>query len=271
MNPELLRAALLGALQGATEFLPVSSSGHLVIVPALLGWPDQSLTFDVIVHLATAMAVLLYFRADWLRLLRGAWHGTRSSGAPWRDPNGRFLCLILLASVPAIVAGLALKDEFERLFAAPRIAAAMLLLTGAVLLVAELIGRRKREAEDLTPRDALLVGLAQALAIVPGVSRSGATIAAGLGLGLNREAAARFSFLMAAPIIVGAAAVQLLDFFATGPVADELLPLAVGFVVAFLVGLAAIGGLLAWVRSRPLHVFVAWAWILGLVGLWRLP
>jgi undecaprenyl-diphosphatase len=270
VSAELLRALALGALQGATEFLPVSSSGHLVVVPALLGWPDQDLTFDVVVHLATALAVLIYFRADWLRLLRGGWRGLQA-GAPWRDPDGRLLSWILLASVPAVVVGLSFKDFFEGLFAAPRAAAAMLFVTGALILVAEAMARQARDTQSLGGGRALIVGGAQALAIMPGISRSGATIAAGMFVGLDRAEAARFSFLLAAPIIVGAAGVQLLDFFGGDPSPGDLRPLAVGFLSAFGVGYLAIGGLLAWVRRAPLYVFVAWTWLLGAYALWQLP
>jgi undecaprenyl-diphosphatase len=147
----------------------------------------------------------------------------------------------------------------------------MLFVTGALILVAEAMARQARDTQSLGGGRALIVGGAQALAIMPGISRSGATIAAGMFVGLDRSEAARFSFLLAAPIIVGAAGVQLLDFFGGDPSPGDLRPLAVGFLSAFVVGYLAIGGLLAWVRRAPLYVFVAWTWLLGAYALWQLP
>lgn len=305
MTIDVWQALAIGALQGATEFLPVSSDGHLVVVPALLGWPHASLSFDVAVHVATALAVVLYFWRDWRRLVAGAWRGLRR-GAPWRDPDGRLLTAVLLANVPAGLAGILFKDWFEAQFGAPRLGAALLLVNAAVLLAAEWIARARRGAaatdgggvgpgDGTGPRTVddvhaaasavddvravgygrgLAMGVAQIAAILPGISRSGTTIATGLALGVRRETAARFSFLMAAPIIAAAGLVQALDVLGdpAARAALEPAPIVVaGCAAAFAVGLAAIDALLRFVRRSSLAVFAVWCIVVGAVGLWRLP
>lgn len=284
-SSEVLRAALLGMLQGATEFLPVSSSGHLVILPELVGWPPAGLTFDVVVHIATAVAVLIAFRQDWRRMIRGAWRGLRS-GDPLGDPDARLLAMLVLASVPAAVAGLALESYVESWLAesslaAARLAGSMLLVTGTLLVTSERFAARgsssgpglgaRGAADRVGWGTALLIGVAQAIAIVPGISRSGATIAAGLALGLPRDEAARFSFLLATPIILGAGALRLIDL-ADGQAAAGPAPLAlvIGAVSAFVVGWASIGWLMRIVRSRSLVGFALYTWAFGLLALWML-
>ena len=276
---EAVRAALLGVLQGATEFLPISSSGHLVIIPELLHWRPAGLTFEVAVHFATAVAVLIAFRRDWVQLAQGGIRGLRS-GAPWRDPDAKLLIAIVLASVPAAIAGLLLEPYVESaLSGSPRFAArfsgAMLLVTGSVLLISERVASRRAasrslSATDLGLRGALFIGLAQALAIAPGISRSGATIAAGLALGLPRAEAARFSFLLATPIILGAGALRAFDLRGEPMTAGMPMELAIGAVAAFVVGLASIGWLMRLLRTRSLLGFALYTWIFGLVALWML-
>ena len=267
----LLQALILGALQGATEFLPVSSSGHLVIVPALLGW-QSSLTFDVAVHWATTLAVLLYFRRDWIALLTGAWQGLRHEGAPWRRPEGAMLCGIALATVPAMLAGLVLEPYFEAALSgeprsAARWSALLLLATGFILILGEQRAGRARRVERVGPGRALAIGVAQACAILPGISRSGTTIASGLALGLDRESAARFSFLLAAPIITGAAILRAFDLAASGLAPGEASSLVAGFVAAFVVGYLAIGWLLGYLRHASLRAFAVYCWCFGLLAL----
>lgn len=274
MTPEPVRAIVLGALQGATEFLPVSSSGHLILVPQLLGWPTPGLLFDVLVHCATACAVLLHFRADWSRMLAGAVRSART-GTIRDDPDARLLALLVLASIPAAVAGLVLEAPVERALSSDarslaQYTAAFLLLTGTVLTYAEAIGSRDRLAHMLSPRGAIAVGLAQAVAVLPGISRSGATIAAGIGVGLGRTEAARFSFLLSAPIIAGAGLAQVDDLVAAVPSADEAAALALGFGAAFIVGYASIAWLLAYLRRSPLSVFALYTWAMGATALWLL-
>ena len=269
MFPEAWKAAVLGALQGATEFLPISSSGHLVVVPALFGWAPPPLAFDVAVHWATAAAVLIYFRREWWTLGLAGLKWLKRPGQPPSD--AAFLLLMIgLATLPAAVIGLAFEESFEALFGRPEAAAGMLLATAAILVSAEKASGARRESAAETPLpavrpvQALVVGLAQALAIVPGISRSGATIAAGLVSGLSREDAARFSFLIATPIILGAGLLSLPDL-ADAP--EHLDVVAVGMAAAFAVGYASIAWLLRFVARRRLYPFAAYVTVFGLVAL----
>lgn len=259
------RAILLGILQGLSEFLPISSSGHLVLVPWLLGWEDPGLTYDTVAHLGTMVAVLVYFRADIVTLLR-AWFADVAARlrrqSPPTVPEARLAWLILWSAVPAGLVGMLLEDWVEGLFGAPPVAAALLLVTGALIVVSERLGKRQRDLAQMNARDALAIGLGQAAAIAPGISRSGATIATGLLRGLKREDATRFSFLMALPIIVGAAALQLLG--AVGDLSgQQALALVTGFLAAAISGYAAIHYLLRFVRSHSLRPFALYCWAMG--------
>ncbi len=267
-----LQAILLGLLQGATEFLPISSSGHLVLVPWLLNWPIPSLAFDTLVHWGTAVAVISYFWRDWLALVRGAWQGIRARSLS--DPHTRLVLFLVLATVPGALAGALLEDFFEEMFARPAAAAGFLLVTAAILTAAE-SGWRRLASSDNTLRplpalswaDALAIGVAQAVAILPGISRSGATIAAGLGRGLDRDAAARFSFLLSTPIILGAGAMQMLQLARSGELAGEAPMLLIGFLTALLSGAVSIHFLLRYIRRRPLYPFALYCVLFGILGL----
>jgi undecaprenyl-diphosphatase len=261
----LPHAVALGFLQGLGEFLPISSSGHLIVVPWLLGWPAHSLAFDVALHLGTLLAVLYAFAGDWWRLTTGLLRGVRR-GRPFAEPEGRLFGLLALATIPGGLAGLALDEWAETTFRSPALVACSLASLGLVLLAAD-----RRAAGDSTALDvsrisvghALAIGLAQALAIVPGVSRSGATISMALFLGYGREDSARFSFLLATPIIVGAAVYKLPHLFAVA----DLGTVAVGIAAAGLVGLGAIRFLLGYVRTRNYLPFVIYRFVLAaLVG-----
>ena len=221
---ETLQAALLGLVQGLTEFLPISSSGHLLVVPWLLGWTSpllNSLTFDVALHLGTLGAVIVYFRREWWALAP-RFDGT---AAPQRTAEiaaqRRLAWLLVLGSVPAGLAGLLADEVVETLFRHPIVVAAMLVVVGVLMWVAELHyvpGERTRSSlTALTLRDAVVVGMAQATALIPGVSRSGITIVAGLTTGLSRETAARFSFLLGAPVIAGAGLLKIGQFLGDRP------------------------------------------------------
>jgi undecaprenyl-diphosphatase len=246
-----VQALVLGILQGLGEFLPISSSGHLIVVPWLLGWPPQPLSFDVALHLGTLAAVLYAFAADWARLLAGAARGVLR-GRPFAEPEGRQLGLLALASIPAAIAGVLLDDWAETTFRSPALVAATMALMGAVLLVAD---RRAAQAgsDAVSLRDAMLIGMAQALALVPGVSRSGATISMALLLGYRRESAARFSFLLATPITFGAAVMKVPHLFHGGGGTGLVL---IGMAAAAVVGLLSIRVLLAYVRTRDYRPFV---------------
>lgn len=241
-------AVVLGLAQGLAEFLPVSSSGHLVLMQHFLRVPEAGVAFDVFLHLATLLAVLVYFWAD-------LWQVARD----WRR-----LLLLVVGTIPAGLAGVLLEKFFTRLFSSIAAVGVALIGTGFILWGAERLAagyRRRRTLERMTPADAWWVGVGQAVAIIPGLSRSGATIATGLALGLERETAARFSFLLSVPVILGAAVLQLrhlpLASFHAG------LPLAAGFSAAFLSGLAAIWILLDVVKRSRLTVFSWYVWVLG--------
>jgi undecaprenyl-diphosphatase len=261
----LLQAIFLGILQGATEFIPISSSGHLVLVPWLLGWPEPGLAFDAIIHWGTVLAVLAVLWRDLYRLLLAGLKSVRTRSLA--DPNARIAWWIVIGTIPAAAIGYLFQDFFETLFGAPAAAAGFLLATGLILSVSERLGRRTREAKEMSWLEALLVGLSQAAAIAPGISRSGATIAAGLLLGVKRAAAARFSFLLMVPAILGAGILSLLDLASEGILASEWLLLVSGFLAAAISGYLCIRFLLNYLRQGRLYVFAIYVWLFGTAGL----
>jgi undecaprenyl-diphosphatase len=255
-----LQAFVLGLVQGLGEFLPISSSGHLIVVPWLLGWEDHGLAFDVALHLGTLAAVAFAFAGDWWRLGTAGLRGILG-GRPFAEPESRMLWLLAAASVPGAVAGLLLDHWAETTFRSPALVGLTMAAMGAVLFLAD---RRAATgpgsvvvaaALEVSARDALLIGLAQALAIVPGVSRSGATISMGLFLGHGREQAARFSFLLALPITFGAAIVKVPKLLRE---TTDLVPVAIGMATAAVFGFLAIRVLLAYVRTRDYRPFVVY-------------
>ncbi len=267
---EIIRAIILGIVQGLTEFVPISSSAHLVLVPWAFGWDRSGLFFDTMLHWGTLLAVLTYFRRDWIGILRGFWRSLTTSG-PWRnapggrlaDPDSRLAWGIILGTIPALLMGLLLNDFFERLFETPPAVAGFLLVTAAFLALSERLGRRIRELPSLNIPDALAIGLAQAVAIAPGISRSGATIAAGLARGLTREAAARFSFLLATPAILGAGLLQLLEVLMGAENAVSWPAVLAGFLAAAVSAYLCIKFLLAYLRRGRLYVFAAYCALVG--------
>ena len=264
---DLLKALFLGILQGATEFLPISSSGHLVLVPWWLGWDESPLSFDVVLHLGTLVAVLIYFWRDWLTLLRAGLLALRNR--TFQDPDARLLLLLIVGTIPAALAGALLEGLFESAFSEPSLVAAFLLVTALLLVFSERAYAADRTLDDLTTRDALIIGLAQACAIFPGISRSGSTIATGIWRGLPRPVAARFSFLLATPIIVGAGAKQLLDIITGSETVgqDMVAPLIVGFLAAAVVGFLCIWVLLRLLERRRLYGFAAYCAAFGILSL----
>ena len=212
---DILNALFLALLQGITEFLPISSSGHLILVPALLGWEDQGQAFDVAVHLGSLAAVVTYFRQEWARMVSG-W---LRSVVGQRSADGRLAWMVIVASVPLALVGLLVAGWVEGHLRLPTVVAAATAGFGVLLWAADYFSPRRRDEHSLTVVDALAVGGAQALALIPGTSRSGITITAALALGLNREAAARFSFLLSVPAIVMSAGWQSLQLLGSqGPV-----------------------------------------------------
>jgi undecaprenyl-diphosphatase len=245
-------AIVLGVLQGLGEFLPISSSGHLIVAPWLMGWPDSGLAFDVALHLGTLAAVGFAFWRDWARMIGAAGRGL-ATGRPFATPDGRLLLYLALASVPGGLAGLLLDRWAETTFRSTALVAFTMAVFGVVLGVADRRAARGPGKDEVSLRDALLVGLAQAIAIVPGSSRSGVTITMALFLGYRREASARFSFLLALPITAGAAAFKVPGLFESG--ADPG-PVIAGMLAAAVSGFLAIRFLLAYVRSRTYLPFV---------------
>ena len=261
----VIQALVLGIVQGATEFIPISSSGHLVLVPWLFDWPEPGLVFDTIVHWGTLVAVLAVFWRDVVALAM-AW--ARSLVERNLDqPEARLAWLIIVGTLPAALIGFLWEDFFESLFSSPGRVAALLLVTGAILAFSERLGKRQRSMGDLSWLDSVLIGLAQGLAIAPGISRSGATIATGLLRGVEREAAARYSFLLATPIIFGAGLLQLVELFQAGGGGAHLLLLVVGFLAAAISGYLCIRFLLAYLQRGKLYVFAAYCWLAGIVSL----
>jgi undecaprenyl-diphosphatase len=254
----------MGVVQGLTEFLPVSSSGHLIIVPYLLGIKDPfitSLEFSVILHIGTLVALLIYFRSDWLRLVPAFFAAIRDRSLAG-DPDRRLAVLIAIATVPAAIIGFLFHD-IENVVREVGLVAVMLVVGGAILWLAERVGARQKMALDLSFAQALAIGAAQAIALVPGISRSGISISAGLFAGLRREEAARFSFLMATPITAAAAAYEVLKVVRGEGVPIQVGPMAAGLLMSFVFGVLAIAVLLRFLRTRSTDVFVAYRVILA--------
>lgn len=276
----ILEAIILGILQGLTEFIPVSSSAHLIVVPWFFGWTDlvvNSLAFDVALHLGTLVAVLWFFSADWLRLIRAGIASLRERkiGA---DPDRRLAWLLVIGCVPGGIAGVLAESQVEALFHQPDRShqpiamigiAVMLAVAGAALLLADRLARHQRGLGDLGLKDALIIGCAQALALFPGVSRSGATITAGLALGLARPAAARFSFLLSAPIVAGAGLKSLWDVVqelqAGTMTTASLIFFPIGFVAAAITGYFCIKFLLQYLQQHSTAVFAYYRWALAVL------
>jgi undecaprenyl-diphosphatase len=255
----LLQAIAFGLVQGLGEFLPISSSAHLTILPWVTGWEDPGLAVDVALHVGTLLALVLYFRKDLASLARAFVDSVREREIGWYHER-RLAWLVLLGSVPGAAIGFLLEHKAEDTLRAPWIVALAMILLGAALYVADRAGARSRHLGTITPRDALMIGLAQACAIVPGVSRSGSTITAGRLLGLDREAAARFSFLLAAPITAGAALVKVPKLVSAGGITPTL---ALAVAVSAVSGYLAIDVLLRFVRARSYLPFVVYRVLFG--------
>lgn len=261
MDP--FQALAMGIVQGLTEFLPISSSAHLVLLPWLLGWNDPGLTFDVALHIGTLLAVVGYFWRDWWQILLGL--GRTLTGRRLADDvEARLFWLLVVASIPGAVVGALAENAVESWLRAPAIIAALTIGLGLVLVLAEALSSRDRLLKHLGLGDSILIGISQALAVCPGVSRSGITITTGLFRGLTRDAAARFSFLMSTPIIAGAGLFNLRHLVKDGIPAGEGLAFAIGFVAAAVVGFLAIKLLLHYLQRNSLHIFAYYRFALGL-------
>jgi undecaprenyl-diphosphatase len=257
---QTLQAIVMGIVQGLTEFLPISSSGHLIIVPYLLGWNDpflQSLAFSVVISAGTLAALLVYFRHDWARLIPAGLATIRDRSFQG-DPDRRLAWLIAVATIPAAIAGFLFNDVFEQAVRQAGLVAIMLLVGAAILWLADRWGSKRRDLDELGFPAAIAIGAAQALALIPGVSRSGVSISAGLFAGLTREGAARFSFLMATPITALAVGYETVKLIRGDVAGVAAVPLIAGTIAAFISGMLAIAILLRFVRTHSYGIFVAY-------------
>lgn len=248
------QAAVLGLVQGLGEFLPISSSAHLVLIPWFFGWTDPGLTFDIALHIGTLAAVVLYFWKDWWQFIVKGFTDVRSA-------EGRLFWYLAAASVPGAAAGYLLQKKAETIFRSPVLIAVMLMVMGVFLYWADRRGAKKSEMRDITFGTSILIGISQALAIIPGVSRSGITMTTGLLAGITRVGAARFSFLLSTPIIFGAALVKLPHILSDPTVLT--LHFAIGMLVSWITGMVSIGFLLRYVQTRDFLPFVWYRFLLG--------
>jgi undecaprenyl-diphosphatase len=252
----ILQAIILGLAQGLGEFLPISSSAHLVLIPWLFGWTDPGLTFDVALHVGTLAAVVLYFWRDWCQLILKGFTDFRSA-------KGRLFWYLVVATVPGAIGGFLLEKKAETVFRSPVLIAVMLIVMGILLYWADRKSSKKIEMNKISFGTSIFVGISQVLAIIPGVSRSGITMTTGLLMGLTREGAARFSFLLSTPIIFGAAMVKL-----PGVLSDPsaiAVDFAIGMAVSCITGIASIGFLLRYVQTKDFLPFVWYRFIIGAV------
>jgi undecaprenyl-diphosphatase len=250
----ILQAVILGLAQGLGEFLPISSSAHLVLIPWLFGWADPGLTFDVALHLGTLVAVVIYFWKDWWQLIIKGFTDVRSV-------KGRLFWYLVAASVPGAIGGFLLEKKAETVFRSPILIAMMLILMGLFLYWADRRSAKKIEMDNITFGTSIFIGISQVLAIVPGVSRSGITMTTGLLMGVTRGGAARFSFLLSTPIIFGAAMVKLPGVISNPSVIT--LNFAIGTLVSCITGIVGIGFLLRYVQTKDFLPFVWYRFILG--------
>lgn len=262
---EFIEAIFLGIVQGLTEFLPVSSSGHLLLGQYFLGLDQErfGLSFDVALHLGTLLAVISFFWRDLLRMTTAFMRSLKSRSIS--EPDAKLAYLVLASTVPAALVGFLLEDFFETAVRSPWVVVFNLVLVGVLFIVGEAVGQRTRDSSKLTFKEAVGIGFAQAAALVPGVSRSGATMTLGLFLGLKREEAARFSFLMSVPIIAGAGTLQLLDVVREGMSSYDTLLFAVGFVTSAVVGYLAIRFFIRFIANHSLRAFAYYRFALAAV------
>lgn len=251
------QAIIYGVIQGAGEFLPISSSGHLIAIPKLLGWADHGLEFDIALHWGTLAAVLIYFWQDWVLLLKSGMHGTGT-----RD--GKMFWYLIAATIPGAVIGFLLDDIVESYFRNIGLVGISLIIMGIVLYFCDRYGRQNVNLKQLTFKQSIWIGFSQALAIVPGVSRSGSTISCARVLGLDRESAARFSFLLSTPIILGSAIVPLKKIYESG-LSIPLEYFLAGMVTAAIVGLLCIRFFLQYLKKADLAIFVWYRFVFGVI------
>lgn len=266
---ELLKAILLGAVQGVTEFLPISSTGHLILFEKILGVSQEKygLTFDAALHLGTLFAILWFFKNEWLKFFTSILRIIKVRRIVTKED--KLVGLLVIGTIPAVLIGLLLEDTIDTLFRSPTLVAVSLILFSGVLHCVEKIGKKQKEIGSLNKFDGLFIGTAQAIALTPGVSRSGITIAAGMWRGLKREQSARFAFLLSAPIVAGAGGKKIIDafqlFVGGGLTTFEVLFFATGMISAAVFGYLTIKYFLKYISSHSLYPFIVYRVVLGLV------
>lgn len=280
MHMPLFQAVIMGVLQGLAEFAPISSSAHLVLFPWLVGpgltktgWiTDPGQAFDAALHIGTAIALIIYFWGEWAQII-SAWWGSVIGKQKWESVSVRMAWLIIVASVPGALFGKLFEKKLETLFDvdahkwAPAAIAIFLILMGGVLWLADHYGKKARTLAQVTMVDAIVIGLSQALALFPGVSRSGATITAGLAMGLKRDSAARFSFLMATPITLGAGLLKVFELRHSHEAHPQASALVIGIITSAIVGYAVIRWFLTYLQRQNLNLFVLYRIVFGLIVL----
>jgi len=270
----ILQSIVLGIIQGASEFLPISSSGHLVLAPHLFGWvinPQEAFVFDVLVQVATMLAVIVYYWEDLVGIFSALIKGLIQR-KPFAETKSRLGWFLVISTIPAGIAALLFKDTFEEAFSNPTYAAIFLLCTSLLLVLGELVGKRRRSLSSISLMDALVIGLFQVLALFPGISRSGSTISGGMLRGFERKASARYSFLMAVPVMSAAGVLAGYDLFRSPALTSNFLVYLPGFLTAALVGYLAIRWFIHYLSNRSLYLFAIYCAIVGTVFLlWNSP
>lgn len=257
---DIFQSIILGITQGITEFLPISSSGHLILVPKIFGWNDPGLSFTIALHWGTLFGVIGYFYKDWLKIFKNAFiHSDNSTD----NNQSKILYFILIATIPGALAGYFLENKAETIFRNPILVSIALIVAGIILYIADKFGKKNRETYGISLKTALIIGLAQALAIIPGVSRSGITITTALFLGLSRKDAAHFSFLLATPIILGAGLIKLPDILNSG--IDSIF--IAGFLSSAIAGFLSIKWLLKYIQTKTYFIFTLYRIVLGILFL----
>lgn len=251
----IFQAIVYGIIQGVGEFLPISSSAHLVITPWLLGWDDPGIAFDVALHLGTLVAVVLFFWKDWIKLFFAGIKGTKTN-------DGKLFWFLVLATIPGALIGKLFEETAETAFRNQALIGLMLIIMGIILYISDRIGKKETHIENIGLKKSFLIGLSQALAIIPGVSRSGITMSAGLFLGMTRESVARFSFLLSTPIILGAGLFKIKDILNTQ---IDKIPFIVGILTSAIVGFLSIKFLLDYLKNKGFGIFVWYRIIFGLI------
>ncbi len=262
---DILQSFLLGLIQGLTEFLPISSSGHLALGRYILGGEtEMGITFEVVVHFGTLCSIVIYYKSEIINLIKAAIRFLKSPTSTKDDYEVKTIGFILVSMIPAFIVGFTLRDAIEDIFMNPLLVSGMLIVTGVILFLTRF---SKHPVGKITTGKAFLIGLSQAFAMIPGISRSGSTISTSLYLGISRDEAANFSFLMVIPVIAGAMILQMGEAIEVGIDSSEILSLLVGFLTAFISGFYALKYLIIILKKQGFHYFAYYCWAVGGIGL----